>query len=473
MRVFFIGRQAIHWLMAVMTVTLLLFGFWRGRSLHCLVSAPQTVKIALVIDDCGGYAAGVKAMMDLPFPVTFAVMPFEEFARKQAEQALAKGHEVIAHLSFEAYQANPSWYGKYYITTSTSASEISRLVQETFRILPMAKGMNNHMGSRATGDNRVMRQVLMELSNLNRYYLDSRTAINSPAPQLVSKMSLPLIERDIFLDEQLNQGWIHSQLRKLVEQARSRGQAVGIGHVGPGGPLLARILREEIPAYQKQGCQFVYLSELVYAKLAQSPSPVGNWIIGIDPGHGGIDPGTQAQHILEKEVNLRFSQELASRLNRIGFHTALTRNEDRLLSPYTTFQYPNYPYKRDDLKRRIDKMEREHAAVILSIHVNWSRESFRRGPLVFYASGSPVSQALADLIQKELNAVQPYRKIAKPGAFYILQQSKVPAILIELGYLSNREDLRLITDPDYQAMLTEAIQRGLAEYYKAFRMKND
>lgn len=474
MRVFFIGRRFLPWVVGGMTVSLLWLGFWQGRILYRLTLAqPTTVRIALVIDDFGGYAAGVQAMMDLPFPLTFAVMPFEEFAGKQAEQAIAKGHEVLVHLPFEAYSADPSWYGKYYITTSTPGPEISRLIQEAFRILPMATGMNNHMGSLATGDSRVMGQVLTELSKLNRFYLDSCTAKNSPVPQLVSRQNLPLIQRDIFLDEQAGENWIRSRLRDLVERARSRGQAVGIGHVGPGGPLLARILREEIPVYQKQGCQFVHLSELVHAKLIKPSSSIEEWIVGIDPGHGGIDPGTHERDLLEKDINLLFSKTLADKLNRIGIQTVLTRNGDYLLSPYCSFKYPNHPFKRDDLTRRLVKLERERATVILSIHANWSREGFRRGPLVFYAPGFAESQRLAERVQKQLNAVQPYRKIAKPGEFYLLESAKVPTVLIELGYLSNREDLCLIMDPNYRALLIGAIERGLAEYYQLGRKQQE
>lgn len=474
MRFFFIGRRALRWLVGGMAVSLLLLGFRQGRALYRLTLAqPDTVKISLVIDDFGGYAAGIQAMMDLPFPLTCAVLPFEEFSRKQAEQAVTKGHEVIVHLPFEAYSADPSWYGKYYITTVTPGPEIARLIREAFRILPMATGMNNHMGSLATGDTRVMRQVLTELGKWNRFYLDSRTARDSPVPQLVSLLNLPLIQRDVFLDERADEDWIRSRLRELVERARSRGHAVGIGHVGPGGPLLARILREEIPVYQKRGCQFVHLSELVYTKLIKLPSPVANWIVGIDPGHGGIDPGTQEQNLLEKDINLLFSKALAVELNRIGIRTVLSRNGDYLLSPYASFKYPNHPYKRDDLRRRLDKLERERATVILSIHVNWSREGFRRGPLVFYAPGSTESQRLAERVQGQLNAVQPYRKIAKPGDFYLLKNAKVPIVLIELGYLSNREDLDLIMNPNYQALLIGAIERGLGEYYQLSRKQQE
>ena len=238
------------------------------------LSAPEKGgRLAIVIDDLGGYAAGVNAMMDLPFPLTFAILPYEEFARQQAEEAAARGFEVIIHMPFEAYRADSSWYGKKYISGDLSDAAIRQLIDEAFRILPMASGLSNHMGSKATEDPRVMRVVLQEILRRNRYFFDSKTAYDSPIAGLTAALGLPSLGRSLFLDDLNSPDWIRGQLGKLVDLAGRRGYAIGIGHVGPTGPTLARILREEVARYQRQGVQFLQLSDMIRLNPVLKPPP--------------------------------------------------------------------------------------------------------------------------------------------------------------------------------------------------------
>lgn len=426
-------------------------------------------RVAIVIDDFGGYAAGIKNMMEIPFPLTFAVLPFAEFAHAQALEGVEKGYEIIVHFPFQALQANPRFYGKKYISTTSSPEDIANLMNEAFTILPMAVGLNNHMGSRATSDARVMHEVLRNLSNRRLLFLDSRTTIHTQAPAIASEYHMDFISRDIFLDDLHSADYIREQLRKLVLRAREKGSAVGIGHVGPGGPELARVLQEELPRYQKEGVQFVFLSELVRTRCVKPgrKSVASDKIIGIDPGHGGIDSGTRYHSIMEKDLNLNFSLRLASQLRKAGYHVILSRKEDRLLSPYADYKefiHSHRPYKRDDLNRRLKTMESAGASIILSIHANWSPLDSRCGPSVFYRINSPDSQRIAVLIQEELNKAQPLRKIVRPGKYYLLSHASVPAILIETGYLSNPLDRQQLRNLDYQNKLFAAIIRGLENY---------
>ncbi len=227
------------------------------------VNGVKAKRVAIVIDDFGGYAAGVKAMMALPHRLTFAIMPFAEFAKEQGEMAAAHNFEVLVHMPFQAKSADPRWYGRSYIKVDSNEREIHELIREAFRILPMARGLNNHMGSKATSDIRVMKEVLSELKHQQRYYFDSRTAVLKEMSLLVGELELPYIQRDLFLDEQNSAYQMRKQLQKLVEIARKTGKAVGIGHVGPTGPTLAKVLAEELPKYEKEGIVFVTLSELI------------------------------------------------------------------------------------------------------------------------------------------------------------------------------------------------------------------
>ena len=105
----------------------------------------------------------------------------------------------------------------------------------------------------------------------------------------------------------------------------------------------------------------------------------------------------------------------------------------------------NRPNKRDDFRCRIQKMETAGVSAIVSVHANWSKLSYHRGPIVYYFTQSPVSQKIAQHVQEHLNQVQPYRKLPKSSNYYLLKQTEVPSILIELGFFSNREDRKLLT----------------------------
>jgi uncharacterized protein len=342
-------------------------GFWFSHSSKLqTVFVPQKKEVAIVIDDFGGCAAGIKEMMDLPYTLTFAVMPFEEFSRQQAEQAKEKGFEIIVHMPFEAFDADPSWYGKNYISANSTPLEIKKLISESFQILPMAVGLSNHMGSKATADPTILKEVFKELRQKNCFYLDSRTTLtSSPAPTIATDLNLPFTKRDVFLDNTNSASDMRRQLKKLMERARTKGMAVGIGHVGQTGITLANVLRKELPKYEKEGFHFVPLSELVYTKVPTRLYKNKNIGIGIDPGHGGIDSGTKSGNMLEKDLNLKFSQKLAEGLKRRGYRVVLTRDEDQLLTPYAHYSNKNQPYKRDDFRCRIQKLEAARVSAIV------------------------------------------------------------------------------------------------------------
>jgi polysaccharide deacetylase 2 family uncharacterized protein YibQ len=266
MRIIFIKRYLI-WLVFGVIFWGLGLVLYQTPQLRTVIG-PGTKKVAIVIDDFGGRARGIDAMMNLSYPLTFAVLPFEEFSREQAQQALLRGFEIIIHMPFEAVSAKPEWYGEKYITTLTSTTEIHQLVKESFEILPMAIGLSNHMGSKATAESRVMREVFKQLLQFNRYYLDSKTAYaESPVPEVAGELKLPYIQRDFFLDEINSPEHMRRQLKLLMENAAANGISVGIGHVGPTGPTLASVLERELPHYEKQGFQLVRISDLIRVRF--------------------------------------------------------------------------------------------------------------------------------------------------------------------------------------------------------------
>lgn len=121
--------------------------------------APEAL-MAIVIDDLAGGKQGTEAMLQIDRPLTMAIFPFEEQSEALAARALASGFELIIHLPMEAHRAKPHWYPKGTIRTGQSPAEIQAIVAEAFMRVPAAKGLNNHMGSKATEDQAVVRAEL-------------------------------------------------------------------------------------------------------------------------------------------------------------------------------------------------------------------------------------------------------------------------------------------------------------------------
>lgn len=134
--------------------------------------AKESVKkeLAIVIDDFGNNMKGTEEMLNLPVPITAAIMPFLSTTERDARMAHEKGHEVIVHLPMEPKKGKKSWLGPGAITTDLSDEEIRKRVEQAIESVPYAVGMNHHMGSKATEDERVMRIVLSVCKDIELYF---------------------------------------------------------------------------------------------------------------------------------------------------------------------------------------------------------------------------------------------------------------------------------------------------------------
>jgi hypothetical protein len=149
--------------------------------------------------------------------------------------------------------------GRNAILTSMSDDEIARLTRENIQAVPHAVGVNNHMGSRATSDRRVMTSVLRAMPG-QLYFIDSRTAAGSVAEAVARELHVPTAARHVFLDDVATEGAVRKQVRELAAAAEKRGVAIGIGHPYP---VTMRVLAEELPELRARGFRLVRASEVV------------------------------------------------------------------------------------------------------------------------------------------------------------------------------------------------------------------
>jgi polysaccharide deacetylase 2 family uncharacterized protein YibQ len=141
------------------------------------------------------------------------------------------------------------------VLTTQSDDEIRQLLERSLERLPQAVGLNNHMGSLATADRRVMGVVLEFLHGRGLFFLDSRTTPDTLGPQLAGLLGVRLLERTVFLDNENSAAYIEAALQHGVRAARLRGNAVLIGHVQNAG--LAGELRRLLPGLAGEGVQLV------------------------------------------------------------------------------------------------------------------------------------------------------------------------------------------------------------------------
>lgn len=181
-------------------------------------------------------------------------------------------------------------------------------------------------------------------------------------------------------------------------------------------------------------------------------------VIVIDAGHGGFDPGAVgAAGTLEKDVNLAVSRRVAALLRQVGASVVETRTEDAALAAA----------KRDDIRRRVTIAEEAGADLFVTIQANSIPQPQYRGGQVFYAAGSAEGQGLSESIQRSLTSVlqNTDRQAKSIQNIYVVNALAIPAVVVEVGFLSNPEEERLLADPAYQQLAAYAVFLGIIGYY--------
>ena len=188
--------------------------------------------------------------------------------------------------------------------------------------------------------------------------------------------------------------------------------------------------------------------------------------IVLDAGHGGIDGGVTGRETKckESDVNLAITYKVKSALEDLGFKVVLTRKTEAGLYDAAT-----KGFKKRDMKKRREIIEKTDPAMVISLHQNFYPTQNTRGAQVFYDKENKAGQRLAVLLQNNLNGIY-----AKEGArgrnaasaqFYMLECSDCPSVLIECGFLSNREDERLLINEGWQKTLATTVAEGVMLYF--------
>ena len=183
------------------------------------------------------------------------------------------------------------------------------------------------------------------------------------------------------------------------------------------------------------------------------------YAIYVDAGHGGKDNGASYNDVLEDSINLSVSKELIASLLDAGAQVYSSRDGDYDLAG-------NYDKNRKakDLKNRVALINELKPDLFVSIHLNTFPNENVKGGQVFYQNNKE-SKLLADILQKRFNMLSNKDKKAKFGDYYLLNKSNRIGVIVECGFLTNKDDNYNLVKEEYQNRLAKEITFAIYDYF--------
>lgn len=222
------------------------------------VGTPKRPSITLIIDDIGYSAALGEQAIALPGAVTFAVLPHTPYGKELAELANQQGKEVMLHAPMSNLANMPLGPGA--LTEELSKEIFLTTLNADIDAIPHLQGVNNHMGSALTEMAIPMQWVMEVLKARELYFVDSYTTAKSVAGKTAREQEIPTMTRNIFLDNVQSHEDIDREFQKLLQIAREKGVAVGIGH--PYKETLA-YLEQALPLLEDEGIELITASKMI------------------------------------------------------------------------------------------------------------------------------------------------------------------------------------------------------------------
>lgn len=231
----------------------------KQENMFNLPKAKNNATLVFVFDDGGQNLYDLQKFLELPFPITIAVLPKLKYSVESAKRVRNSGHELILHQPMQAINrsVNP---GPGAITPEMTEEEVRKMLLSNINEIGPIAGMNNHEGSAITADIGKMEVILKTASDCGIFFLDSRTNVKTVVPLVAKEMGYNYYERNIFLDNEKTRENALMELKKGLDIANKKGSAVMIGHVWSA-DFLPALLKELYPELVKNGYKFSVVSE--------------------------------------------------------------------------------------------------------------------------------------------------------------------------------------------------------------------
>ena len=203
-----------------------------------------------------------------------------------------------------------------------------------------------------------------------------------------------------------------------------------------------------------------FLLVISFQVISAKELPLFQKVIVVDAGHGGRDPGTRYGNTLEKDLNLEIAKVLEKELLKQGAIVYMTRDEDEDLSKTS-----DYRKKRADLRRRVNFIEEKESDLYLSIHLNWYKDYYYGGAEILYNNINKNNKVLATNLKESLTNNNIKTRDLKTTNLYMYRNTNVVGVLVECGFLSNKNDRYLLKTKWYQEKFSKAIVEGVIKYF--------
>jgi uncharacterized protein len=234
---------------------------------------PERPMIAIVIDDMGVDRRRSRRILDLKGPLTVSFLTYADDLAGQTAEARGKGHELMLHLPMEPgdHRIDP---GPNVLLRDIEPDELRRRIVWGLNRFQGYAGVNNHMGSKFTSDRPSMAVLMQELKRRNIFFLDSRTSGKTVGSSVARRFGVPVVERNVFLDNDNDFDAVKARLAETERLARRRGTAIAIGHPRDG--TLAA-LSAWLPTIEARGFDLVPLTViLARSQAAMKPDRVSS-----------------------------------------------------------------------------------------------------------------------------------------------------------------------------------------------------
>lgn len=212
----------------------------------------------------------------------------------------------------------------------------------------------------------------------------------------------------------------------------------------------------------------LYLTFMANFSAAEASSmPITQKTVIVDAGHGGDDGGAIGiDGTVEKEINLDIALKLEKILKFYGFNVIMTRTQDVMTCDDGLDSLRKR--KISDIHNRFELMRKNPDAIFISVHQNKFEDSSQHGTQVFYSGNDERSKELAEAIQTTVTLTlqrKNDRVVKKSGSgIYLLYHAKIPAVLVECGFISNSDEVKKLKDESYRMKLAILIADGLLKY---------
>lgn len=220
-----------------------------------------TGKLAVIVDDCGYDIKTVRRLTNVGLPFSYAILPYKDFSNDVLEVIKSTGNVPMLHLPMEPSNRSAMSEGSITICTDMKEKEIRTLTRRAIESLPGVIGVNNHQGSKATSDKRVMETVLREVKKQDLFFVDSKTIATSIARDMAREMDVKTARNDVFLDNSKDVEEIRAQVYKAIEMAEKNGSAIAICHARP---ATVKMWEKYADEFRKSGVKFVPVTEVLY-----------------------------------------------------------------------------------------------------------------------------------------------------------------------------------------------------------------